>query len=82
VVAVQVVLPFQSSAELSVAEPSLPPATTTVPLVTMLVDSRVAVWPWRAVVIVPALIATASKPGLPNGGPRLLYKSRWSARAF
>jgi hypothetical protein len=53
-VAVQVVVPFHSSAELSVALPLEPPATSTCPFDTIADGSSVAEWAWRAAVIVPA----------------------------
>jgi hypothetical protein len=53
-VAVQVVVPFQSSAELSVLEPLFPPASRTCPFSTSADGSSNAAWSCRAVVIVPA----------------------------
>src|SRR5262245_11607654 len=53
-VAVQVLVPLNSSADDSVLVPLLPPATSTVPFATIDVGSTVALWPERAAVIVPA----------------------------
>src|SRR5262245_3619259 len=66
-VAVQVLVPENSSADDSVVEPLLPPATSTWPLATMLAGNNVAVCPQRAVVIVPAV---DQDPG-PNPGSKI-----------
>jgi hypothetical protein len=54
VVALQVLVPFHSSAEASVVDPLDPPTTSTEPFLTMVDGSSVAVWSCLAAVIVPA----------------------------
>jgi hypothetical protein len=72
VLAVQVLVPFQSSVEASVLEPLEPPVTSTCPFSTSAVDSRVAVWAWRAAVIVPA---DDQLPMLTPGSKRIVVAS-------
>jgi hypothetical protein len=56
VVAVQVLVPLNSSAEASVVAPFEPPATSTCPLAARPAGSSVAVCPCRGDVIVPAVV--------------------------
>src|ERR1044071_3888192 len=53
-VAVQVLVPLNSSADVSAPEPLFPPATSTLPFATIDCGSTVALCPNRAEVIVPA----------------------------
>jgi hypothetical protein len=53
-VAVQVLVPLKSSADVRVPLPLLPPATSTVPFATIDWGNTVALWPNLADVIVPA----------------------------